>query len=136
MTRQRTFLAIGLLVALLLAGVVSGFASSSPDGLEKVAEDKGFIDTAQDHGLADSPVADYGVAGVENARLSGGLAGVIGVLGTLAVGGGLFVVLRRRGDASATSTATSTATPAATAAAPAAGAERPARAGGSEPSDG
>jgi hypothetical protein len=96
MTRQRTFFAVALLVALVLAGGVSIFASSAPDGLEKVAEDKGFIGTAQDHELADSPLADYGVKGVENSRLSGGLAGVIGVTLTLAVSGGLFLVLRRR----------------------------------------
>lgn len=99
MTRQRTFFAAALLLALVLAGVVSSFASSSPDGLEKVAEDKGFIDTAQDHDLAGSPLADYGVAGVDNDRLSGGLAGIIGVGATLAVGGGVFLVLRRRATA-------------------------------------
>jgi hypothetical protein len=96
MTRQRTLFAVALLVALVLAGVVSGFASSAPDGLEKVAEDKGFIGTAQDHDLADSPLAGYGVKGVEDSRLSGGLAGVIGVTVTLAISGGLFLVLRRR----------------------------------------
>jgi hypothetical protein len=110
MTRQRAFFAGALLLALVLAGVVSGFASSSPDGLEKVAEDKGFIATAQDHDLADSPLADYGVKGVENPRLSGGLAGIVGVVATLGIGGGLFLVLRRRpapSAASATPTATS-----------------------------
>jgi hypothetical protein len=101
MTRQRTFFAVALLVALVLAGVVSGFASSSPDGLEKAAEDTGFIGTAQEHDLAGSPVADYGVKGVENERLSGGLAGVLGVGVTLALGGGLFLVLRRRSTPSA-----------------------------------
>lgn len=107
MTRQRTFLAIGLLVCLLLAGVVSGFASSSPDGLEKVAEDKAFIGTAQEHGLAGSPVADYSLAGVANERLSGGLAGVVGVVVTLAIGGGLFLVLRRAGGSTGAPAATS-----------------------------
>ncbi len=102
MTRQRTFFAVGLIVALLLAGVVSGFASSSPDGLEKAAEDTGFAGTAQEHDLAGSPLADYGVKGIEDARLSGGLAGVIGVGVTLAVGGGLFLVLRRRSSPSET----------------------------------
>ena len=98
MTRRRTFFATALLLAFLIAGVVSGFASSSPDGLERVAEDKGFSDTAREHDLADSPVADYGVQGVPDARLSGGLAGVIGVGVTLALGSGLFLVLRRRGS--------------------------------------
>lgn len=101
MTRQRAFLVVGLLVAFLLAGIVSGFASSSPDGLEKVAEDKGFVGTAKDHPLAGSPVADYGVSGVDDERLGGGLAGVIGVVVTLSVGGALFLALRRRGASAA-----------------------------------
>ncbi|CAA9235774.1 MAG: hypothetical protein AVDCRST_MAG41-1186 [uncultured Corynebacteriales bacterium] len=95
MTRTRGLLLGGLLLALLLAGVVSQFASGSPDGLEKVAEDKGFIATATDSDLADSPVADYAVRGVDDERVSGGLAGVLGVLATFAIGGALFLVVRR-----------------------------------------
>jgi PDGLE domain-containing protein len=90
------FIGGGLVVALFLALVVSGFASSSPDGLEKVAGDKGFLSTARDHLFGNSPVADYGVKGVGNARLSTGLAGVIGVLVTFAFGWGLFRLVRRR----------------------------------------
>nr|ASV47114.1 cobalt/nickel transport system permease protein [uncultured bacterium] len=97
MTRTRGLLLAGLLLALVLAGGVSYYASGSPDGLERVAADKGFGDTAEDHGLADSPVADYSVRGVEDERLSGGLAGVLGVVATLAVGGVLFRVVRGRG---------------------------------------
>jgi cobalt/nickel transport system permease protein len=90
------FLGGGLVVALLLALVVSGFASSSPDGLERVARDKGLLATARDHLLADGPLADYAVKGVDNGRLSTGLAGAIGVLLTFAAGSGLFLLLRRR----------------------------------------
>ncbi|KAA6218086.1 energy-coupling factor ABC transporter permease [Streptomyces filamentosus] len=88
----------GVVTALVLAGVVSFYASASPDGLEKVAADQG-IDAKADqyeHATADSPLADYGVEGVESARLSGGLAGVIGVGATLAVGTGAFWAVRRR----------------------------------------
>ena len=85
----------GLAVSLVLAGGVSYYASSHPDGLEKVAEDIGFLDSAKDSAVADSPLADYGVAGVENERISGGLAGVIGVASTAAVSFGLFYALRR-----------------------------------------
>ena len=99
MTKRNGFLLAGLLVALVLAGVVSGFASSSPDGLEKVAEDQGFAGTAEDSALADGPLADYGVSGVENERLSTGLAGVIGVGITFAFGLGLFALVRRGRDA-------------------------------------
>ncbi|MEU3405832.1 energy-coupling factor ABC transporter permease [Streptomyces sp. NPDC006670] len=97
----------GLVTALVLAGFVSFYASSSPDGLEKVAADKGIDAKARDHATADSPLADYSVKDVDDARLSGGLAGVIGVGATVAVGTGIFWVVRRRRaqDLTATSTA-------------------------------
>jgi hypothetical protein len=90
----RMFLLGGLLVAVGLALVVSGLASSSPDGLEKVAGDKGFLVTAKDHLLADGPLADYAVKGVDNQRLSTGLSGLIGVLVTFGVGLALFALVR------------------------------------------
>ncbi|MFD6244770.1 energy-coupling factor ABC transporter permease [Streptomyces roseolus] len=94
----------GVVTALVLAGVVSFYASASPDGLEKVAADQGIDAKAEEyeHATADSPLADYGVKGVESARLSGGLAGVIGVGLTLAVGTGAFWAARRRGRAADT----------------------------------
>jgi hypothetical protein len=85
-SRNKLFLVGGLLVALGLAIFVSPFADSDPDGLERVATDEGFIDSARDHSLADSPVADYSVRGVDNARVSTGLAGLIGVLITFGAG--------------------------------------------------
>jgi len=88
MIRLRTFLVVGLLVAFVLAGVVSGFASPAPDGLEKVAADKGFGSTARTHDLDGSPVAGYQVTGVGDNRVATGLAGAIGVVSTLVVGGG------------------------------------------------
>lgn len=96
MSRRGWFLVAGLLVSLLLAGVVSGFASGNPDGLERVAEDKGFAETAEDHRFADGPLGDYTVRGVEDERVSTGLAGVLGVGITFAVGLGLFALVRRR----------------------------------------
>jgi hypothetical protein len=90
----RMFLLGGLLVAIGLALIVSGFASSAPDGLEKVAEDKGFLETARDHVFADGPLADYSVKGVDNERLSTGLSGLIGVLITFGIGLALFALLR------------------------------------------
>jgi hypothetical protein len=98
MNTKRFFIGF-LLVSLVLAGVVSYYASSNPDGLEKVAADKGITAKEKDHSFKDSPLGDYGVKGVENARLSGGLSGVIGVGLVLLVGGGLFWGVRRRGSA-------------------------------------
>ncbi|MBX6748279.1 MAG: PDGLE domain-containing protein [Micromonosporaceae bacterium] len=109
------FLGAGLLVAVALAGVVSNFASSHPDGLESVIhqgcelnEDGEIIggecvaQRAQDHELADSPFADYGLAGVDNAVLGTAVSGVLGVLVTFAVGAGVFWLVRRRGRNGAT----------------------------------
>lgn len=92
---RRVWLA-GLAAALVCAGGISYYASASPDGLEKVAHDQGIDAKARDHATKDSPLADYSVKDITDARLSGGLAGVIGVGATLAVGTGVFVVLRRR----------------------------------------
>jgi len=59
-TRNRNILLAFLVVALLLAGGVSFYASSQPDGLNKVAADKGFDVNVRDHDLSGSPFAGYG----------------------------------------------------------------------------
>ncbi|WP_416530819.1 energy-coupling factor ABC transporter permease [Streptomyces coelicoflavus] len=98
----------GLVASLVLAGFVSFYASANPDGLEKVAADKGIDEKAEDHAAADSPLADYGVKDISDARLSGGLAGVIGVGVTVVAGSAVFWAVRRRrsDDASPASTET------------------------------
>lgn len=98
---MKRLLISGFLLALVLAGGVSYYASSSPDGLNKVAEDKGFSATAEDHPLEDSPVAGYEVRGVSDGRLAGGLAGVLGVVVTFAIGGVVFLAVRGRGRSDA-----------------------------------
>ncbi|MFN8075536.1 MAG: PDGLE domain-containing protein [Kineosporiaceae bacterium] len=97
MTRTRVFFACGLLLALFLAGVVSNWASSDPDGLDKVGRDLGFSSSATTHASDGSPLAGYSTKGVEHPWLSTAVSGVTGVAITLAIGGGLFLVLRRRG---------------------------------------
>ena len=89
------FVAAGLAVVLALAFFVSPLASSEPDGLEKVAQDERFADRADEHDLADGPLADYGVDGVEDEGVSTGVAGVVGVVVTFALGAGLFALARR-----------------------------------------
>ena len=93
------FAGIGLVLALLVAGVVSGFASGEPGGLERVSIDQGFDEAAADHALGDSPLADYAVEGVDDGRLSTGLAGIIGVAITLALSVALFGGIRLYGRA-------------------------------------
>lgn len=94
--RTKLFLLAGLLVALALAGIGSYYASSSPDGLTKVSENHGFASSEQPHHAGDSPLAGYQTKDVHNSRLSGGLAGVIGVGVTFAVAGGAALLIRRR----------------------------------------
>ena len=84
------------LVAIALAGGASYYASTQPDGLEKVAEEEGSLDTAKDSAVADSPLSDYGILGLDNERLSVGLAGVIGVIATALVALALFTLLRKK----------------------------------------
>ncbi|MBZ6114434.1 MULTISPECIES: energy-coupling factor ABC transporter permease [Streptomyces] len=98
----------GLVASLVLAGFVSFYASADPDGLEKVASDKGIDEKAEEHANADSPLADYGVEDIADARVSGGLAGVIGVGVTVVAGSAVFWAVRRRrnDDTSPSSTET------------------------------
>ncbi|GHJ39675.1 energy-coupling factor ABC transporter permease [Streptomyces sp. TS71-3] len=100
-SRRKVWLT-GLVASLLLAGFVSFYASASPDGLEKVAHDKGIDKKEQKHAADGSPLAGYGVRDVADARLSGGLAGVIGVGVTVVAGSAVFWALRRRGGTSPT----------------------------------
>jgi cobalt/nickel transport protein len=97
--KNKTLIAAGFALSLVLAGGVSFYASSSPDGLEKVAEDIGFIETAKENSNADGLLADYGVKGVDNERLSTGAAGIIGVVATAAISTGLFYMVRRKPEA-------------------------------------
>jgi cobalt/nickel transport system permease protein len=94
-TKLTAFIVAGLAVALALAFFVSPQASGDPDGLERVAIDEGFADEATTHDLADSPLADYGVEGVDDERISTGLSGIIGVAVTFAVAGGALFLYRQ-----------------------------------------
>jgi len=90
------FVALALAVAVGLATAVSPFASSHPDGLERVATDQGFIDAGTLHRVQDaSPIADYAFPGVGDPRVATGVAGFVGTLGVFAVGIGIAWTLRR-----------------------------------------
>jgi cobalt/nickel transport system permease protein/cobalt/nickel transport protein len=87
---------VGVLVCLFLAGVVSYYASSHPDGLAFVAQEKGFAGSAEPHASDGSPFAGYATRGIDNARVSGGVAGIVGGALVFVIAGGLFLALRRR----------------------------------------
>lgn len=84
------FVAVGVAVAAFLVAVVAPLAASSPDGLERVAIDHGIADSEVASATSGSPLAGYGVAGIDDPRLGTILAGILGLGLTFAVGGVLM----------------------------------------------
>lgn len=81
---SRRTLAVALLIlAVVVAGLLARWASDQPDGLEKTLADLGRAES--DPAAAPAPLPDYAVPGVSAKALSLGLAGIIGVVITLAV---------------------------------------------------
>jgi cobalt/nickel transport protein len=98
--KNRRWIWIGLAAALAVGALLSLAASSSPDGLERVAQDKGFAVRAVKLPLLRSPLPGYLFPGIEDERLAAGLAGFVGTLALFAVGygvGRLARLGRRRG---------------------------------------
>ena len=106
----RRLMAVGILVCLVLAGVVSHYASKSPDGLMSVADEQGFLGSARPHVSDGSPFAGYATRGISNARVSGGVAGIVGGALVFVIAGGLFLAVRRRDGAAGARTPTQDAT--------------------------
>jgi len=96
------FIAAGLAMAVALALFVAPWASPHPDGLEKVAEDKGFIESAEETQPAweSSPIPDYAVPGLEDSRpaLATALAGLAGTVGIFLIAWGLALLLKKRSE--------------------------------------
>jgi len=67
-----------LTASILIGGILSLFASSFPDGLEKVAETHGFITVAQS--LFAGIMPDYIFPGLSYEPLAVALAGIFGTL--------------------------------------------------------
>lgn len=97
MNRKRNiiFSVIGILAIFIIAMGLSLVASSFPDGLEKVAENLGFLDKASEtfpEGFFLIP--DYTFGGVKNERLQTSLAGLFGVLIILALFALVYFIYR------------------------------------------
>lgn len=77
--RQRSwgFVAGAAVVTLAVAVFVAPFASSAPDGLEKVARDQGFASAAAEPAWSFSPLPDYRVPGLGEGPASMAIAGAI-----------------------------------------------------------
>ena len=84
------------LLSIALAVFISPFASTSPDGLERVAEDKEFLHNAEGQEKISAPLPDYSVPGIGGEGLSTSLAGLIGTIITFVIAGGIAFVLKKK----------------------------------------
>lgn len=107
-SNRKAFILLAV-ATILLAGVISYFADPNPDALEHSMEtyaptedvdeapqagEHAAYEASEGEEAAASPLADYGVAGLEDKPfLSGSLAGIIGIAITflLIVGVGLLI---------------------------------------------
>lgn len=102
--RNRAFVIAGLGVALLIAVFLSPFASSDPDGLDRVSQDLKFEDKAIEdapakklpfHGIFD----EYALRGVPE-NIATPIAGLIGTLATFGLAWGIGKLAIRRSGSS------------------------------------
>lgn len=89
----KVVLGVGLGAALLLA-VLSPLASAHPDGLERVAEQQGFLSAARTPAFTMIP--DYVFPGVSNQNAATILAGIVGTVLVFAVALGIAYTRRRK----------------------------------------
>jgi cobalt/nickel transport protein len=94
--RFQAWILIGLGVSLLVALFISPLASSSPDGLEKVAEAKGFKEKGEGWSLwKHAPLQDYTLPWIREKRVSTALSGFLGTASIFFIAFGLGKLLRK-----------------------------------------
>jgi cobalt/nickel transport protein len=98
--QNRLFILTGLSIALIIAVFLSPFASSDPDGLDRVAQDLQFENQAVEHPPAHqlpfyAIFAEYALRGVP-ASVAKPLAGLIGTVATFGIAWGLGKILIRK----------------------------------------
>lgn len=96
--KYRVFILAAIAVAAFLAFVVAPYASSKPDGLERVAQDRGFLDKGEGApAWRHAPAPDYAAPGVKNDGLATSVAGLAGVVITFGAASLLgYVATRNR----------------------------------------
>ena len=94
MSKKEIF--FGLFIACVLAVMLSPFASPWPDGLEKVAEDKGFLEKGEGEPAFSSAIPDYAWPGLKSERLATSAAGISGTLIVFGLGYGLAALIKRK----------------------------------------
>lgn len=85
---------LGLAAAVFLAVLISPFASPHPDGLEKVARNKSFLEKGEVKPALVSPVPDYAWPGIRNEKIATSLAGAAGTLLVFSLGYSIAALLK------------------------------------------
>jgi ABC-type Fe3+ transport system permease subunit len=73
----RWWWAVGLVIAAVVVIILAPLASPDPEGLERVAEDGGFIDRAQN--FFSGLLGGYAIPGVDDPTVSTIASGLLGV---------------------------------------------------------
>jgi hypothetical protein len=90
---NRGILIGGAVISLILA-VLSPLASSHPDGLEWVAEQKGFLETAKE--ALFNIIPDYSMPGISDPNMATIVAGILGVIIVFSVAFGVAQFGKRK----------------------------------------
>lgn len=85
-----------ILLSIIIAVLAAFFASSHPDGLEKVAERLGFIEKGVERS---SVMTDYAVPFISHEGVSTSAAGVLGIFITLGLFCGTALILGQHSPA-------------------------------------
>jgi cobalt/nickel transport protein len=93
---MRNFVIGALIFSVLLAIFISPFASKSPDGLEKVAEDKKFLSSGEGQEKWKAPLPDYSIPGIKHEGLSTSVAGIVGTLITFIIALAVAFLLKKK----------------------------------------
>jgi hypothetical protein len=94
--KDTRFILVALFVCLVIAFLLSPFASSNPDGLEKAAEKLGFPGLGEMLVWGHSLMPDYTIPVLGDRPISGMIAGIIGTLAIFGLGWAVGAVLKRR----------------------------------------
>ena len=101
--RLNGFIWVGLGISLLLVLFLSPFASTSPDGLEKVAETKGFSERGENGTFWKyAPLPDYAIPWIKNEKVSKTVSGLIGTLAIFFIALGVGRLFKKTNPPSST----------------------------------
>lgn len=67
----------GIILAVLLVIFIAPYATKHPDGLERIAQDKGFL--GKEEARLPAVISGYSFPGIKNERLSVVIAGILGI---------------------------------------------------------